>query len=366
MAKVPPIAPVPVLRPRMPGAETLLPWLRQIDESRIYSNFGPLSQTLADRVAEHFGLGSGRVLPLANATLGLTAALMAVGGQPGQYCAIPAFTFVATAHAAVAAGLKPWLLDVDEKNWQLTPQAVERALADAPGKVGAVMPVCPFGQPVDWAAWADFRKRTGIAVVIDAAAAFDGLRASKLPAIVSLHATKSLGSGEGGLLVCDDPRLVTEIRRRINFGFLGTRTATVSAINAKMSEYHAAIGLASLAEWPATRAQFARVQNGLRQRLEAGGLPCPDGMGRDWVSSTFCLRLPGDATAIADRLAARGIETRRWWSDGLHRHPAFADCAKTPLPVTDMLASQVLGLPCHVDLGDVTIAHVAEQVLALQ
>jgi len=359
-----PVAPIPVLRPRLPGAEALLPWLRRIDQNRIYSNFGPLSEAFAQGVADHLGIAPGGVLPLANATLGLTAGVMAVGAERGSLCAIPAFTFAATAHAVLAAGLEPWLLDVEEGNWQLTPRGVEQALATAPGPVGAVMPVCPFGQPVDWQAWTAFRRRSGIPVVIDAAAGFDGLRASPLPAVVSLHATKALGIGEGAVMVCADHDLLDEVKRRINFGFQGSRVAGVIATNAKMSEIHAAIGLAALAAWPATRADFVRVQTGLRHRLEAGGLACPAGIGEDWVSSTFCLRLPADAAATGEALARLGIETRRWWGDGLHRHPAFGHCPRTQLPATEALGAAVLGLPCFVDLDETALDAIASRTLA--
>lgn len=341
-----------------------MPWLRRIDESRVYSNFGPISAEFSDRFAGHFGLPAGGVLPVANATLGLVAALLAVGAGRGTLCAIPAFTFVATGHAVLSAGLQPWLLDVREEDWQLDPAAVERALASAPGEVGAVVPVCPFGQPVDWRAWEAFRERTGIPVVIDAAAAFDSYRPTPLPAVISLHATKVLGVGEGGVIVCQNADLVAEAKRRINFGFQGMRVAGVAATNAKLSEIQAAIGLAALENWSRLRASFAGAQTGLRRRLEAGGLACPSGMGSQWVSSTFCLSLPVDAQAVGMMLAAQGIGTRRWWDDGLHHHPAFADCPCADLPVTERLAVSVLGLPCHVDLDEPLLDVIAAATLA--
>ena len=359
-----PVAPLPVLRPRLPTTDALLPWLRRIDQTRVYSNFGPLSEELCDLVCDQLGIGHGGALPLANATLGLAAGLMALGAERGSLCAIPAFTFAATGHAVLAAGLVPWLLDVDEKTWQLTPELVEAALASVPGKLGAVMPVCPFGQPVDWHSWMVFSHRHGIPVVIDAAAGFDGLRASALPSVVSLHATKALGIGEGAVMVSTDHKLLGEVRRRINFGFLGTRVADVIALNAKMSEYHAAVGLAALTAWPKIRSEFERVQVGLSRRLKAGGLVCPHGIGEDWVSSTFCLRLPANAEAVAAILAEQGIETRRWWGDGLHRHPAFAPCPRADLSTTDRLGASVLGLPCFVDLTEDQLSFIASQTLA--
>ncbi|CAA7626302.1 DegT/DnrJ/EryC1/StrS aminotransferase family protein [Magnetospirillum sp. SS-4] len=356
---------IPIFRPRLPSADALLPWLRRIDESHVYSNFGPLSAEFSHRFAGHFGLADGgNVLPVANATLGLVAALLAVGARRGALCAIPAFTFVATGHAVLSAGLRPWLLDVREDDWQLDPAAVERALASAPDEMGAVIPVCPFGQPVDWRAWQDFQDRTGIPVVIDAAAAFDSYRPTPLPAVISLHATKVLGVGEGGVIVCENADLVAEAKRRINFGFQGMRVAGVAATNAKLSEYHAAIGLAALDGWRKTRSSFAAAQAGLRARLEAGGLSCPAGMGDDWVSSSFCLGLPVDAQAVGMMLAAQGIGTRRWWDDGLHHHPAFADCLCEALPVTESLARRVLGLPCHVDLDAAALDAIAAATLA--
>ena len=62
------------------------------------------------------------------------------------------------------------------------------------------------------------------------------------PTLVSLHATKVLGAGEGGFVLCDNRDLVVDIRRRMNFGFRGSREAMVPAFNAKLSEYHAAVG----------------------------------------------------------------------------------------------------------------------------
>ena len=353
MPDVPPVAHIPVFRPRLPDADAILPWLRRIDEARIYSNTGPLAVEFAGRICRHFNLGQACAQPVANGTLGLVASLLAVGAKPGSLCAMPAFTFVATAHAAVAAGLVPWLLDVDSADWQLKPDELRRALAEAPGEVGAVIPVCPFGQPVDWSGWLDLQHRTGIKVVIDAAAAFDGLRPGPLPAVISLHATKAAGIGEGGLVISSDRDLISEVFRRINFGFRGNRDAGCIATNAKMSEYHAAVGLAMLEQWPRSRAGFAQVQSGLRRRLEAQGIACPDGIGTDWVSSTFNIRLPGEyASAIAAGLARRGIETRRWWGDGLHRHLAFSHFPRTRLARTETLTANVLGLPCWLDLED--------------
>jgi dTDP-4-amino-4,6-dideoxygalactose transaminase len=75
---------VPTFRPRLPAAEALLPYLREIDERRWYSNFGPLNRRFESALAEHFRVPHGTIVTVANATLGLTLALQdAVDGSVG-------------------------------------------------------------------------------------------------------------------------------------------------------------------------------------------------------------------------------------------------------------------------------------------
>jgi len=104
---------IPVMRPVLPSADRLLPYLRRIDDSRWYSNFGPLTRELESRLAHRWRLAPGSVLSLSNATQGLTVALMAAGAARESLCLMPAWTFVASAHAAVQAGMVPYLVDVD-------------------------------------------------------------------------------------------------------------------------------------------------------------------------------------------------------------------------------------------------------------
>nr|QQZ51968.1 DegT/DnrJ/EryC1/StrS family aminotransferase [Phenylobacterium glaciei] len=80
----------------------------------------------------------------------------------------------------------------------LDPALVREMLARAPGKVSAVLPVAAHGAMPDIEAWLAFRDETGLAVLLDAAAAFDAARDARLPTVVSLHATKVLGLGRAG------------------------------------------------------------------------------------------------------------------------------------------------------------------------
>lgn len=355
-----PSEPLAVARPELPGAEAVLPYLRRIDDARWYSNFGPLLTEFETRLAARFERRT-EIVTCANATQGLTLCLQAMGLPPGSLCAIPAYTFVATAHAVVAAGLTPYLLDVDPRSWTLQPQTVRDALAQAPGPISSVIVVAPFGLMPDLEPWLALRGETGVQVVVDAAAAFDALKAAPLPAVVSLHATKALGIGEGGFLATEDADLARRVRELTSFGFRGSRDSQVPATNAKLSEYAAAVGLAALDAWPHDRLRWMRAAQGLRAAtVRLPQVTFQDGWGLSWATSVCCVRLPdGAADAVERGLQALGVETRRWWSLGCHVQPAFADCPRADLTQTDRLASSVIGLPFRVDLDHQQIGRIA-------
>lgn len=347
---MPAAPPIPVARPALPPARALLPYLRQIDANAWYSNHGPLARAFQARLAAHWDVEAAEVALLCNATSALTVALLASGAPRGSRCLLPSWTFAATAGAVQAAGLVPHFVDVCPQRWTPAPETV-RHLAAQPG-VGAVIVVSPFGAPLGLSEWEDVQAATGVPVVIDAAAAFDTLRsggpmrAGACPMVVSLHATKVFGVGEGGALLCRDAAIMEKVRRLAQFGFLGTREAVLPGINAKMSEYAAAVGLAGLDAWPEARARWAIAASSYARRLDgSGGLAFSPGFGAGWVASTLSVLCPGDAAPAAAALAAAGIGTLRWWGDGCHAQPAFRECPAEPLPNTRDLARRTLGLP---------------------
>jgi dTDP-4-amino-4,6-dideoxygalactose transaminase len=318
---VPQAAPavVAVARPRLPRAEAVFPYLQQIDDARWYSNFGPQLTSLEQRLADRFTAPT-QVVSVANATQGLTLALQAMDLTPEGFVVMPSWTFVATAHAVVAAGLKPWFVDVDPATWMLDPEQVEDLAMNLNGEIAAVIPVCAFGAMPDIDRWVAFREATGVPVLLDAAASFDTLRDARLPAVVSLHATKVLGLGEGGYLATEDLALAQKVRQLTTFGFQGSRDSVIAATNAKLSEYAAAVGQAALDAWPADRLRWMRTAQLLRIALIGRpDVKFQEGWGSDWVTSVCTVGLPrGSADAVAARLKDHGVDTRQWWGAGCH------------------------------------------------
>ena len=356
---------IPLMRPLLPTFEKLAPYLREIDENRWYTNFGPLVTRFETRLADLFRVPKAQVLTIVNGTAALSGALLAAGAKQGTKCLVPAWTFVASGAAVRAADLIPHFVDVTRETWMPDPDTLSRR-ADL-HEVGAVMVVGPFGTPVDTAAWERFSTKTGIPVVIDAAACFDAVasvpaaRPRNVPTVISLHATKALGVGEGGLVISSDDEIMLRLRRLSNFGIWGRPEGTIVGFNGKMSEYHAAVGLAALDGWAERRAALVsrtqRYAEALAHLPQVKTLPA---FGQGSVSVYCIVCVPGDIDAIIERLSGMGIESRRWWLDGVHALAAYQSFDRDDLTVTGELASSALALPFSHDISDADIQRVVE------
>ncbi|WP_277905331.1 DegT/DnrJ/EryC1/StrS family aminotransferase [Pararhodospirillum photometricum] len=342
-----------------------MPYIERIDEARWYSNFGPLHNEFRLRIARHFNLGADQVIFLSNATVGIALALQAVGlKRAGNRCVCPSWTFAATPHAIVLAGMSPVFADVDATTWTLNVDQVEN---DDIHNTAGVVVVSPFGGIVDMDRWERFAERSGVPVVCDAAASFDAVgrgefRIGTIPIVISLHATKPLGAGEGAIVLCTDPDIIERIRQMSNFGFSTTSVAQVPGTNAKLNEYNCAIGLASLNTWPETRAKIAHLRKYYHEKLEPIDGISVFGVNQDYVSNYMIIETSADGYQLSNHLSQRQIETRRWWRSGCHQHPAFSSFNVRPLPQTRRLGVHTLGLPFFGDITQEEIDKVIDAV----
>lgn len=360
---------LPVMRPQLPTAEELLPYLKRIDEARYYSNHGQLLREFENELATHFGVAPTHISVVANGTVALSAALLAVGARAGKKCLVPSWTFVASASAIWAANLEPHFIDVSPETWMPDPEAIKRR-ADL-DDVGAVMVVSPFGSPVNTRAWDDFTEETGIPAIIDGAAAFDTVKSApearpgKTPIMVSLHATKVLGVGEGGVVISTDEPTMRRFRQTCNFGVWGSPEGQILGYNGKLSEYHAAVGLAALSRWPERRALIDALTRRYIERLAAlDTIELLPRYGDGWVSCYCNVVLQHDCAPVIERLFELGIGTRRWWQQGVHQQRAYKPFSRDELSVTEWLGKRVFGLPFFHDMTAAQLDRVVSSLKA--
>ncbi|MDB5814917.1 MAG: hypothetical protein JWN23_2034 [Rhodocyclales bacterium] len=344
-----------LLVPDMPDHTEILPYLREIDDSRRYANFGPLASRFEDQLGGMLGGPALHRCCVANCTLGLELALLALDLPLGSKVLLPALTFVATATAVIRTGLIPVLADVDPETWLLNTSMTREIIREH--KIACVIPVAAYGCPVPIQQWDEFVFDTGIPVLIDAAGAFGNQQIGEQATVVfSFHATKTLGIGEGGLVCGKSKPFIEIVRRLTNFGIdISTGFSMAAGSNAKLSEYHAAVGLAAIQSWPTKAAQRRTLYT---EYVKALSLACPQIKFQcrpgDGVYSIMQICLPDkvENSIVAAAMAMQDIETRLWYLPLLDTHPAFkAVSIEGGLPVARSLAKSMLGLPFHLRLA---------------
>lgn len=354
---------IPVSRPLLPTAQHLHPYLQLIDHSRWYTNHGILHGKLTERLAQHWGVLPTQLMLASSGTSALIGAILSTVGYSDdrdRLCFCPSYTFVATAAAALACGYKPYFGDVDFETWMLDPSQLEKHPHIR--NCALLIVVAPYGRWPDLAGWADFRERTGVPVIIDAAACFDSLDAMaicgrSIPVAISLHATKTFSTAEGGLVICGDEAVAAGVGRALNFGFSGNRLSLGPCTNGKLSEYHAAIGLAELDHWSDKQSGFLDAAKGYLRQASRMGLEGSLHVNTSQALPYVLYQAPcrHAAARTCSALEEAGIGYRRWYGDGVHRLPFFSGSPSDPLSGTEHLAECLLGLPMFVDLDQESI-----------
>lgn len=377
------------LIPDLPSAEQVLPYLKRIDEVRWYSNFGPLvcefEERLQSLLTQRDTLRDGgriHLTTLASGYAALEVGLRIAGIGPGKKVLLPAITFTACPLAVLHTGAETLLAEVDPVNWSLTPRIA--AAAAERTQVDAVMPVAVYGVPLPASEWDQFSSDTDIPVIMDAAAA---IYAQEIPkrgmAAYSLHATKPFGVGEGGVLASRDPDVVSRGRIYSNFGMVD-RIARMNGANAKMSEYHAAVGLAQLDRLDLVKKARERLLELYLECLEplTGFLSAQPAIETAVVSCLMLLL----KTPRADELLSNSRQTKvsfhRTYLPPLYRHPYFgglpvvdaegavlrgdANEAKkrAHMPTCERLAASLVGVPFHPFMREADVMQVVNSLTA--
>lgn len=357
-------------RPSLPSTDRIDRYLELSRERRWFSNGGPCSRLLQERLGDQVGA---YCVPVASGTLGLMAALAATleggrGKTPRRGALMPAFTFVATAQAAVWAGLVPVLGDVDAAHWHLDPEVLETALPGS-GSLGAVIAVSAFGTPPPAETrqrWERACRKAGVPLIVDSAAGFGAVAEDGVAIgsqgdveVVSFHATKPFAIGEGGAVFTRDKALHERIEAAVNFGLGPDREAELlHGTNAKMSELHAATGLAVLDEFDSIlgrrRSAAATIRAGAGP--DAGWQRCAE------LSTFQFLPVASPSEERRDQLmnACRDrIEVRVYYEPLDVLFPDRWEAAGKGLARTRDLYRRLLCLPMANDLDEAEIAEIA-------
>jgi dTDP-4-amino-4,6-dideoxygalactose transaminase len=363
--------PLHVGRPNIPDRRVFARLVEDILDTRYLTNEGPCVAEFEARLAARLGVR--HCIATCNSTTALMITLRAVGVQ-GEVV-MPSFTFPATAHAARWLGLDPVFVDVDPGTHTLDPR---RAAEVVTSRTEAILGVHVWGRACDIEALEELAKRRGLALVFDAAPAFDcTYRGRKLgnfgaAETMSFHATKVLNTFEGGAILTNDDELAERVRPMTQFGFEEEDFVLGLGINGKMSEVCAAMGLASLelvdGFIAANRANHKRYAEGLAglPGLHLMSYPEEEAANYHYVVLEVDPReAPIKRDLLKRTLVAENVLARRYFYPGCHRiEPYCKERARGigTLRETEGLVERVLQLPTGTAVTEGDIDGVCEIV----
>lgn len=361
--------PLHVGRPNIGDKKDLLRRFEEILDSRWLTNDGPVVKEFETEVAKMVGVA--HAVATCNATLALQLLSRAVGLR-GEVI-MPAFTFIATAHALRWEGVTPVFCDIDPATHNIDAGQVERLVTE---RTTGIVGVHLWGRPCDVEALDEIARRHELALVFDAAHAFGCSHQGRmiggfgLAEVFSFHATKFCHSFEGGAVTTDSQELASRLRLLRNFGFTGFDQVSTLGINAKMAEFAAAMGLSSLAGIDELIGVNRRRHARYRRELES--MPGIRVLGYD--ENERCnfqyvvVEVDEAATGVSrDLLQAvlrhENVLARRYFFPGCHRMPPYgrADGAAS-LPMTDAVAARVMSLPTGTGVSPEDVAKICDLI----
>lgn len=352
---------------------------------------GPQAAAFEKEFADTLG-GNVEAVAVNSATAGLHLALEGLGIGPGDEVIVPTWTFTASAEVVRYLEADPVIVDVDPSTLNIDLGAAEAAVTP---RTKAVMPVHFGGLAAPMDRVSEFADRHGIAVVEDAAHAFPTTSSGNLigagtsdATVFSFYATKTMATGEGGMLVTRDHELAARARTmRLHgiskdaFGRYQSTTPSwqyeviAPGYKYNLSDPAAAIGRVQLSR--ASRMAGSRAEIAQEYDRSLAGLPLdlpphpPEGDAHSW--HLYVVRLRSDATesrdAVIQGLADRGIGTSVHFIP-LHKHPYWRDrydLSDSSFPVASREFDRVISLPIFSSMtGDQVrrVVRAVRQVLA--
>jgi len=357
-----------VSEPLLDGRE--LEYVREAVETGWISSEGRFIAEFERRWAEYCGTAHG--IAVSSGTAALQLSMRALNLEPGSEVILPSCTIISCAVAILEAGCVPVLVDSDPETWCLDPDQVAAKITP---RTRAIMPVHLFGHPCDMAPLWELAERHGLHIVEDAAEAhgaeYRGRRCGGLGTLgcFSFYANKIVTTGEGGMVVTDDPALADRLRSLRNLCFRRDRRFlhTELGVNARLTNLQAAVGLAQVERIGDHIARKRRIAAQYGARL--AGLPLALPVERPWARSVYWMYgivldddVPFDAAECALRLRALGVDSRPFFL-GMHEQPALLERGLfrgERYPVAERLARRALYLPSGLTLSDAELELAAD------
>ncbi|MCK5116384.1 MAG: DegT/DnrJ/EryC1/StrS family aminotransferase [Candidatus Aegiribacteria sp.] len=310
---------------------------------------------------------------VSSGTAALHLSLMALGIGYGDEVIVPAFSFPATANVVEIVGAKPVLVDINLDDYCMNVPDIEKVITD---KTKAVIAVHEFGQSADMESLMQSAQKHDLMVIEDAACAlgteYKGQKVGSFGDIgcFSFHPRKAVTTGEGGLVVSNNPDIADEVRALRNHGISGKSDIIHPGLNYRMTDFQAAVGSAqmdSLEKAIEIRIEMARTYNELLADCDYIITPAifPE---RKNVYQTYHILLHDriNREELISCLYEDGVQTN-FGANALHcltyyrEKYGYEEC---DFPVARKAYEKGLALPCGPHMSNTDVEYICGKLLA--
>jgi len=335
---------------------------------------GPQVQSFEKNLASYLNVNYS--IGCANGTDALQIALMALGLETGDEVIVPAFTYVATAEVIGLLGLKPIMVDVDPKTFNVTADVIDEAITD---KTKAIVPVHLFGQSCDMEPIMKLADANNLFVIEDNAQAIgsiykfsDGTTTSTGTighiGCTSFFPSKNLGCfGDGGALFTNDDELESKVRMIANHGQEKKYHHSVIGVNSRLDTIQAAvldIKLKNLNSFSEARNLVAENYDKAFDNIDSIEIPYREPKSTH-VFHQYTIKVKGgQRDQLQSYLRERSIPSMVYYPIPLYKQKAFNEYYDSmPFQNTEELCESVLSFPIHTEMKLSTQDYIIENVI---
>ncbi|MBS1516806.1 MAG: DegT/DnrJ/EryC1/StrS family aminotransferase [Bacteroidetes bacterium] len=342
----------------LPPSEEYNEYLKKIWETHWVTNQGQLCEKLENDLKEFLGVKN--LLLVSNGTIALQLAIKALDLK-GEIITTP-YSYAATVNSIIWENCRPVFCDIEDKTFCINPEKIEELITE---KTSAILPTHVYGFPCDTDRIKKTADKNGLKVIYDGAHAF-GVKLNDSSVFnhgdistISFHATKLFHTIEGGAVITEDDKLAEKLFLYRAFGHLDDDYYSIG-INARTSEFNAAMGLCNLPRVPGFISERKKINILYKNFLK--DLPLvfpviPDDIFYNYSYFPVFFRSEKEMISVKEILFENGINARRYFYPSLNRLPFIngPEC-----PASEKSASCVLCLPVFNGMDEKIIETVSE------
>lgn len=354
--------PIFVTQPTLAPLTDVTALLEGVWSSGVMTHNGPLVKRFEKECIEQLGLS--RMVAVSNGTIAIQMAIRALE-LTGEIITTP-FTFVATINAILWERCTPVFVDIDSETLNIDPEKIAAAITS---KTVAIMPVHVFGNPCEVEQIQAIADQYGLKVIYDAAHAvgvnYKGqalLNYGDISA-TSFHATKMLNTAEGGGCVASTEELHKRLQEIRFFGYNESKEIVRNGFNGKMTEVHAAVGIANLVYLSRALADRKKKYMTYKSILSTSPKLVFQRINHSCNYSYFPIILSSEESVlhVEKQLQDHGVYPRRYFYPSVNTYEAIVNCQS--MPISEDIAKRILCLPLYYTLSEEEVNSIGRLII---